>query len=840
MKRALSRSASNEPQDHRNKKARELSPKHSAEHWIWQGINSGNVGGLAEGSSMSYTTHIAPNLLGSSEGASWSGGDGPVSYMTHYSQAQAVSHLSLDVAPSERLGSRSCASTASMIVDDHWTTPPNPLSPLPIHPGTYVDATTVRYPAYGVGSARASFYSTPVAPLSSHVHATYAPPRATQSLFRQQETYDTSAAFNLASNAIVDDVMLVENMGGTGPSQPRAPTGSFYKARNVVINHPTMIENVISSASGKPVLEILMPYTDSRAHVDSSARHPPPRCHPDTRKHILGKLTADFNNPGRQFNMIWLRGPAGTGKSAVAQTFAMRSEELGRHGASYFFSRPRGWNRYITVIPSLIYQLAVNCLPYRNLVANAIANDPHILDKSPPVQFTQLIIHPFRTLQTCDHGRQRILVPFLVTLDGLDECESEEAQCELINMIANSVRVHKDLPLFWLICSRMEEHLQYAFAEIAECGRETLAIDAECRNDVERFLRSEFTKIRSKYRSSVPGNWPSELDFGIVARAVSGLFIFGSTVMKDIGSSEHANPVQRLQVLISFLENVEQTASINPLRALDLFYACILSNVPEAIFPTTRRILAFFIYMPKVPNNGPVKPNSAQALSNFLDLDQASFYTALRQLHSVISIPTPNHAFTTPLKFYHASFQDFLLDPQRSGMFFISKQKARVEVLKSILFWHESDSVQFHATDEPELLSLCKQLDYRYLDLGLNASLFCLAIFFLGCSDPSGGPFRTEPCDKIDRRLLSYMNMVIKKPARPATLQDLCNSWINSDREVEFVEYLFVGQGFKSIIVWNQSLDRVLQVRALNCDRAPTPEMIAEMREHSYRFPPAS
>ncbi|KAJ3565646.1 hypothetical protein NP233_g7500 [Leucocoprinus birnbaumii] len=884
MKRVLSRSVSNEPQDHHTKKVRELSPENSAEQ-IWQGTSSGYIGGPIEESSTTYTTYIPP---GSREETFWNSA-GPASHINHYSQAQAVSYISLDIAPSERLDSQSCASTAPMSVDDHWTPLPNPLPP--VHPGTYVGATTISSPDYGTGPARASFYSVcPIASLFSHGRANYAPPRATQPMFRQQEMYDTSAAFNSGSNAVVDDVMLVENMGGTGPSQARVSTGSFYKAQNVVINQPTMIENAISSTSGKPVLEILMPYTDSRAHVDSSARHPPPRCHPDTRKHILGKLTADFNNPGRQFNMIWLRGPAGTGKSAVAQTFAMRSEELGRHGASYFFSRPRGWNKYVTVIPSLIYQLAVNCPPYRNLVANAIANDPHILDKSPPVQFTKLIIHPFHTLQTRDHGRQRILVPFLVALDGLDECESEEAQLELINMIADAVRLHKDLPLFWVICSRIEEHLQIAFTRIAECGRETLAIDAECRDDVERFLRSEFAEIRSKYCNSVPANWPSESDFGVVLRAVNGLFIFGSTVMKDIGSPEYANPIQRLQILISFLKNVEQTAATNPLKALDLFYTCILSDIPEAIFPITWRILAFFIYMPEVYEAE--KPRSAQALSNFLDLDQASFYTTLRQLHSVISIPTPEDAFTTPLQFYHASFQDFLLDPQRSGKFFISEQKARVEVLKSILLWHESDSVQFHAADgkvrfagpclynpfpnlkwvsernhgtisalisnyaaderacwglfhdldqntlEPELLSFCQQLDYRYLDLGSNAIYFIDGFLsWVLNQDPLGGPFRTQPCDDIDRQLLSYMNMVTGKPARPATLQGLWHSWDDQSRNVEFVEYFFIGEGSKSIIVWNQSLDWDLDVRVLDYDKAPTPEMIAKMREYGYEFP---
>uniref|UniRef100_A0AAD5VFV3 Nephrocystin 3-like N-terminal domain-containing protein n=1 Tax=Leucocoprinus birnbaumii TaxID=56174 RepID=A0AAD5VFV3_9AGAR len=658
MKRALPQSGSNELQDCRYKKARKTSPGHSAEQ-IQQATSY--VDGSGEGPLLSYSSYSPPNFLAPRSDNDFILPTNP------YIQTQAAAYLPTSLALSKRL-------------DSHWIPPSNSIPPN--HPGTYLGGTAIWHPPYGAGPARANLNPAAVASSSNHRRAIYAP--------RQQGMYDRPA-------------MLGENMGGTGLYLARAPSGSFYKAKNVVINQATMIENAILSASGNLNLEALMPYTDPRAYVDSSARHPPPRCHPDTRKHILKKLTMAFNDPDRPFNMIWLRGPAGTGKSAVAQTFVKESQVLGRHSASYFFSRPRGWNKYITVIPSLVYQLAVNCPPYRNLVTNAIASDPQILDQSPPVQFERLIIHPFRTIQTHNNSHDRILIPFLIALDGLDECESEEAQCELVDMIANAVRDHKDLPLFWLICSRMEEHLQNAFAEVVECGpvcgQETLAIDAECRDDVERLLRSEFAKIRSKYRSSVPRNWPSESEFGIVARAVSGLFIFGSTVMKDIGASAHTNPVQRLQVLISFLKNVEQTAATNPLEALDAFYAHILSDVPETVFPTTWRILAFFIYMPKDKYHIIEKPSSAQALANFLDLDQASFYTALRQLHSVISIPTPKDAFTTPLQFYHASFQDFLLDPQHSGKFFISKQKALVAVLKSILFWNESDSVRFHSTN---------------------------------------------------------------------------------------------------------------------------------------------
>ena len=87
------------------------------------------------------------------------------------------------------------------------------------------------------------------------------------------------------------------------------------------------------------VFELLEPYTCLDATKDSSARHPPPRCHPETRLKIRERLTQWLLNENDKWKMLWVRGSAGTGKSAVAQSFGDSCGEAKRHGASYFFSR---------------------------------------------------------------------------------------------------------------------------------------------------------------------------------------------------------------------------------------------------------------------------------------------------------------------------------------------------------------------------------------------------------------------------------------------------------------------------------------------------------------------
>jgi len=71
---------------------------------------------------------------------------------------------------------------------------------------------------------------------------------------------------------------------------------------------------------------------------DSMAHFPPPKCHPQTHEMVLKIIMDWVKNPHPQQPMIWLNGPAGAGKSAIAQMIAGRC--LGKQlAASFFFLR---------------------------------------------------------------------------------------------------------------------------------------------------------------------------------------------------------------------------------------------------------------------------------------------------------------------------------------------------------------------------------------------------------------------------------------------------------------------------------------------------------------------
>lgn len=657
------------------------------------------------------------------------------------------------------------------------------------------------------------------------------------------------------------------------------PPGFFANATNVVINHPIMAEtftsNVNMLASGNAVLQHLAPFTNPDAAVDSSARWPPPACHPGTRVTIGNTLMNWLDDLGRQWSLIWLYGSAGCGKSAVAQTFAEKCVELGRLGATFFFSRPNKRNDPKSVIPTLAYQLATHCPEYKAVITSRLADDPQLLSKAIPIQFKKLIIEPFTHLQ--HQNSESIKKRFLILLDGLDECQGEAAQCEFIKLIDEVVRVKKDLPLLWLVCSRPEAHLQHTFTRITDCGREELSIDEECRNDVDRYLRDGFYELQLKYNAGP--SWPPAEKFDAVSKGGSGHFVFAATALSFIGDETYANPVRRLDKLVAFLEHAEDAGVDNPLAKLDFLYTCILSDIPSDVFPITWRVLAHFIYAREIDSDdAKFLSESAQALCNFVNVDQSTFYGALRKLYSVVDVPSPGKAGTSPLRFYHASFQDFLVDSTRSGRFFIGEQQALVDITKSLLFWHEVDAGHFHTTDGPwsdrthdhigglpglkwtsgvdvqhlseqifsfsslgswmgcvkagfdrGLLSCIIQMDPRYLEPSFTwvKSINCYQEHF-----PSGF-CRTEPSSEFDVQLLDYLaRMTNREPVEPASFPLV---WHRAENPI-LREYLLIGHGDKSVIVWyTDNSDDEYRLDRLTCDQAPSPDQISEYQDWLQR-----
>ncbi|EKM76828.1 hypothetical protein AGABI1DRAFT_77917, partial [Agaricus bisporus var. burnettii JB137-S8] len=327
-------------------------------------------------------------------------------------------------------------------------------------------------------------------------------------------------------------------------------------------------------------MEKLLEKTILGAAFDSSARDPPPRCHPGTRLAILARCL-EFIVNANGGKVRWVVVAAGVGKSAIMQNVAESPLPSVSNRASIFFSI-NGRNDGTKTIMTLAFQLATKCEPYRQFIEHEITRDPSLPQSSLPVQFKEFIIEPF-----VHHPQLNSLGRVLIIVDGLDECDKSHTQRELLQLISDACLKYPSSPLVWIIASRPESHITSFFAQEdvrAVYEKEEILVDSdEARGDVEKFLRNELTRIQIEFSLAPQSPWPPEQALWKLANAAGGLFVYADTVIKYIGDPTIGNPTLQLSDVIRVI-NAHPLPNVpkddHPMARLDVLYAQILSKVP--------------------------------------------------------------------------------------------------------------------------------------------------------------------------------------------------------------------------------------------------------------------
>ncbi|KAJ7926331.1 hypothetical protein B0H13DRAFT_2265923 [Mycena leptocephala] len=288
-----------------------------------------------------------------------------------------------------------------------------------------------------------------------------------------------------------------------------------------------------------------------------------------TRKDILAELRDWSLEDDASSRILWLHGPAGAGKSAVAQTLCQDLVAEGRLGASFFFKRgdpSRGEG--MKLFPTIAYHLACLLPEFRTAIVNQMENDPGVFDKSPLIQLEKLLIEPSRAI---DLARTLVIV-----IDGLDECAGEKRQLEIVRSIGQGLLVPQ-LPLRFLIASKPEAHISDLFREPHLKGLHRKFNIHPSFNDIHTYLRDEFARIYRDHGTmvDVPGPWPSQKVVKHLIQKSSGYFIYASTVIKFIDDLDF-RPTDRLEIIMGIAEPHHES----PLSTLDQLYTQILGVVP--------------------------------------------------------------------------------------------------------------------------------------------------------------------------------------------------------------------------------------------------------------------
>ncbi|KAJ7191827.1 hypothetical protein B0H12DRAFT_1304935 [Mycena haematopus] len=300
------------------------------------------------------------------------------------------------------------------------------------------------------------------------------------------------------------------------------------------------------------------------AFHNSAERSLQPKCHPETRMRMLDDLwnwtrgieppwtfqdQADANRD-QHHRILWLHGPAGAGKSAIIQSLCEKLEAEGCLAANFFFKRgsvSRG--DASRLFATIVYQLAdplkvpeLDAAIFRNL-----CHDPAIVNKSFSVQLEKLIIEPCRLAN--------LTSPPIIIIDGLDECEGEEVQEEILRCFANCV-LENPLPFYLLIASRPEAYITETFKETPLRGRHHPLNVNQSFDDVRTYLTAEFVRICANHRRTmctVPSPWPAPQVINHLVEKSSGYFVYASTVIKFI-DDRYFRPSDRLDIVMGLAE----------------------------------------------------------------------------------------------------------------------------------------------------------------------------------------------------------------------------------------------------------------------------------------------
>ena len=307
----------------------------------------------------------------------------------------------------------------------------------------------------------------------------------------------------------------------------------------------------------------------------------------------------------------------------------------------------------------MAYQLALKVPGLRPHVNRIMELDPTLHTKSMDVQLQNLIVDPFQKLSPLPRH------PYLVIIDGLDECHDKASQQSILGLLRETIAVHK-LPLRFIIGSRPESHIRASFDQESLYTITHRVVLDETFNpgrDIRVFLQDGFAKIcaENSILSHVEHPWPSEGIIDLLVQRSSGQFIYPATVLKFV-NADFCSPTKQLALVLK----PDPTAFSD----LDQLYTQILSVYPSSV--NIVKVLGIIS-----ASHGDL----AEVIEDIFAMEEGELKLMLHGLSSLTKDENGEvNSYVIP-HFAHASFGDYLSNSSRSGPFHVNRQEYENQVI---------------------------------------------------------------------------------------------------------------------------------------------------------------
>ncbi|TEB23121.1 hypothetical protein FA13DRAFT_1778418 [Coprinellus micaceus] len=349
-----------------------------------------------------------------------------------------------------------------------------------------------------------------------------------------------------------------------------------------------------SSGPPKSLFDYLDPHIAHGAAHDSDERWNAPSCHEETRVAIREDIISWIQHgegDAEPKRIMWLSGPAGCGKTAIAGSVAETCKEQGLLAATFFFSSFSGSAERSSkggFIATLAYHMSKNKAlhQFKYQLHQTVDRHPDIFRKNLNEQVKCLILEPFRKVH--DDQERREGWPRVVIIDGLDEVvaaqnhdpaewqssgTSEDDQVEILHVLTT---LSKDpfFPFRIFVASRPERNISHFFSTKAPGTTVNLFLDSKYNPDadVKRFLVSRFAHIRRRAGISAP-LWPGQAALDRLVEMSSGQFIVPTTIIRWV---EAGVPQLQPDEVLQLAQPNSRTK--NPFATLDSLYRHILQR----------------------------------------------------------------------------------------------------------------------------------------------------------------------------------------------------------------------------------------------------------------------
>ncbi|KAG8729438.1 hypothetical protein FRC11_008773, partial [Ceratobasidium sp. 423] len=350
--------------------------------------------------------------------------------------------------------------------------------------------------------------------------------------------------------------------------------------------------------------------------------------------------------------IYWLNGMAGTGKTTIACTVAKTLDMRGQLAASFICTRTSAeCSDAARIIPTIAYQLSRQSTPFLYELGQALQQDPDIGTRTITIQFERLLVEPLMK------AKDRMARNLVVVIDALDECGDESTMGLVLDML---FQFANQLPLKFFVTSRPEPAIYNRMVAQSNDLRSILHLHEieklVVKSDIGVFLLKELKLLQ-----------PTSNQLQQLTEMAGNFFIFAATVVRYVQQGN--NVVLSRKRLTAMLDITNQTSTGKKLSDIDTLYTAILTSaLDDERLETEERADALRALWTIVSVQEPIPLKGLAAIVGLSHESEA--LAVLLPLQSVIHLKEADGIAST----FHASFPDYLFDPERSKKFFCDRR----------------------------------------------------------------------------------------------------------------------------------------------------------------------